>query len=129
MTTPSEASAPILGERIAFAVLASGIGIAVGWSFGASHQLDTFLALFMPVAAATTCIELLRKGSDRKLWAVPVLIGAPLALLLMNPHRPVQTFAGIAGWLAIALACASRRRRVALWCVVLCSVVLATRAL
>ena len=129
MTTPNPASAPVLGERLAFVVLASGVGIAIGWSFGASHQLDTFLALFMPVAAATFCIELLRVGPDRKQWAVPVMLGAPLTLLLMNPHRPVQAFAGIVSWLAVALACAARRRRLALWCVLLCAVVLATRAL
>lgn len=129
MSAPDRAPQLTLLGRVTLTLLACALGLSIGWSSSPSHRLDALLAFAMAISAAVVCIELLRVGPERKLWLVSVSMGGPLGFLFMYPHTRLQAFAGVASWVALSVAAVCRRRRVALWCVVVCGAVLATRAL
>ncbi len=116
-----------LRRRWIFMLLASVIGIGIGWNWKALHSADAAFALVMAVGSATVCIELLRLGPDRKLWLVSPNMGCALVFMFMFPHTRLQAFAGVATWIAASVASICRRRRAALWCVVVCAGVVAIR--
>lgn len=114
MIAPEQPGRPTLLGRVTLSLLASALGLSIGWSWRSPHRLDPLLGLAMAVSAAIMCVEVLRVGPDRKQWVVPFTMGTMLVFLFTHPHTRLQAFAGVAAWAALSVATIYRRRRLAL---------------